>query len=138
MKIKLVPISDKTVAKLYYRMKTGYKLYRTFSEDNRGMNVVIIKEGASKDEGAFERTMELGETFSALLPDLQLYLNSSETPVKGFAEITSIEFLSSEHHSTSFILPYSEYKALEEALAELKSEVVYTKAVDFYNDLITV
>jgi hypothetical protein len=136
MKIKLIPLSDTTVAKVYYQVKTGYQVNRVF-DDDMGMKVVINKVDAKKDDNMFVRTMTLGETFGRLLPDLQLYMNSMEEPITGVAEVSSVEFLKNEYFPTSFRLPFGEFEALDKALTELRTPKQYTDASEFYNDIIT-
>jgi hypothetical protein len=137
MKTKLIPLSDTTVAKVFYTIKTGYQINRVF-DDDMGMKVVINKVDAKDSDNMFVRTMTLGETFGRLIPDLQLYMNSMEEPITGVAEVFAVEFLKNEYFPTAFRLPFNEFDALDKALTELRTPKQYTDASDFYNDIITV
>ena len=134
MKTKLVQLSVGKVAVISYSIKTGYCVFREMG-DSMQMLLTIAKVGSKREEGDFVKGLEIGSKVSTLLPDLQLYINSSE-PILGTTDIKKIEFLTSEYYREAFVLHNPEFMQLQAAIDELKTPIQYTKAEEFYNDLI--
>ncbi len=136
MKTKLIPISEKTVAKIYYSIDTELALVRTLNPDNFNLMITILKKDSSeKNVVIVDKGLDLRDKDSKVLEDLQAYIDTSEL-ITGTVEISSVEFLSVEYFKTSFKLDRAETKNFLKELVNLTDKIVYTKAIDLYNDLI--
>lgn len=136
MKTKLVPISENTVAKIYYSLDTGLAIVRTLNPNTFSpMITVIKKDGKGGTTLIIEKGLDLRDENSKVLEDLQKYIDSNE-PITGVVEISSVEFLSVEYFKTSFKLDRVETKNFLKELSTLTNTTTYIKAIDLYNDLI--
>lgn len=95
------------------------------------------KVGPNKNVIIVDNGLDLMDKNSKVLEDLQAYIDTSD-PITGIVEISSVEFLSVEYFKTSFKLDRNETKNFLKELSTLTETIVYTKAIDLYNDLIAI